>query len=181
MRAPAEDRLLPGEDPQTPHPEDARHWVSVYTQMLEFKERLLDRTRADSAGLPAPARAEVEATDLRMLEDEKSLVAERLHWWRQRHWELARIDIDHGARTMSFEGRVIDLTQRERQLLELLLNNPNRFIPAAEVLDRAWHDPGLAPEQVRSYVTRLRRKLSGAGVRCRLETRPRRGYRLVFD
>ncbi|HEX6548431.1 MAG TPA: winged helix-turn-helix domain-containing protein [Candidatus Dormibacteraeota bacterium] len=175
------DRLLLGEDPGTTHVEDARHWVSVYTQMLEFKERLLERAREDSRSLPKPARAEIDELDLPLLEQERDRVAERLQWWRARHWELARIDIDHGGRTIAFEGRVIDLTQRELQLLELLLNNPNRYIASPDVLTRAWHDPELAPEQVRSYVTRLRRKLADAHIPCRLETRPRRGYRLVFD
>ena len=115
-----------------------------------------------------------------MLEQERAKVEDRLQFWRQRHWELAGIDLDPAARTIVFQGTAVDLTPREMQLLEILLRNPNRYISSVEILDRAWHDTNLAPEQVRSYVTRLRRKLGEAGVPCRLETRPRRGYRLVF-
>jgi DNA-binding CsgD family transcriptional regulator len=171
---------MEGEDPDSTHVEDARHWVAIYTQMLEFKERLLDRARDDSEALPRPARQKVRGEDLVTLERERAKVEERLQFWRQRHWELAGIDLDPGARTIVFQGTVVDLTPREMQLLEILLRNPNRYISSVEILDRAWHDTDLAPEQVRSYVTRLRRKLGEAGVPCRLETRPRRGYRLVF-
>ena len=172
---------MEGEDPRTQHVEDARHWVSIYTQMLEFKERLLTRVDEEARGLPPPARDFVKADDIPMLEAERDRVHHRLVFWRRRHWELARIDLDQDARTISFEGHVVDLTQRELQLMEILLRNPNRYIPASVVLTQAWHDANLAPEQVRSYITRLRRKLADAGIPCRLETRPRRGYRLVFD
>jgi DNA-binding response OmpR family regulator len=171
---------MEGEDPGTTHVEDARHWVAIYTQMLEFKERLLGRARDDSEALPAPARQKVHDEDLITLERERAKVEVRLQFWRQRHWELAGIDLDPSARTIVFQGAAVDLTPREMQLLEILLRNPNRYISSVEILDRAWHDSKLAPEQVRSYVTRLRRKLGDAGVPCRLETRPRRGYRLVF-
>jgi DNA-binding CsgD family transcriptional regulator len=172
--------LMEGENPDTTHVEDARHWVSIYTQMLEFKERLLERTRVDSEGLPRPAREKVEAEDLSAIERERAKIEQRLQFWRQRHWELAGIDLDAGARTIIFQGAAVDLTHRELQLLEILLRNPNRYISALEILSLAWHDANLAPEQVRSYVTRLRRKLADADIPCRLETRPRRGYRLVF-
>lgn len=171
---------MAGEDPNTKHVEDARHWVAIYTQMLEFKERLLERTQADAARLPAPARDKVRQEDIQALEDERRKVEQRLDFWRRRHWDLAGIDLDPEARTIVFDGAAVDLTQRELQLLEILLRNPNRYISSSDVLVQAWHDGNLAPEQVRSYVTRLRRKLSGAGIPCRLETRPRRGYRLVF-
>jgi len=174
-------RLMEGEDPRTKHVEDARHWVIVYTQMLEFKERLLARVGEEARQLPAPAGKTVRREDLPLLEAERTRVERQLEFWRRRHWELARIDLDPEARTIAFQGHVVELTQRELQLMELLLRNPNRYIPASTVLTEAWKDTRLAPEQVRSYVTRVRRKIAEAGIPCRLETRLRRGYRLVFD
>lgn len=171
---------MEGEDPRTTHVEDARHWVSIYTQMLEFKERLVARVREEADGLPGPVEKAVRDEDLPLLEAERERVRRRLDFWRDRHWELARIDVDPDGRTIAFQGKTIDLTQRELQLMELLLRNPNRYVSSNTVLTSAWHDASLAPEQVRSYVTRLRRKLAEAEIPCRLETRPRRGYRLVF-
>ena len=172
---------MEGEDPRTTHVEDARHWVSVYTQMFEFKERLLARVNEELRQLPAPASKTVRHEDVPLLEAERDRVERQLEFWRRRHWELARIDLDPDARTIAYQNHVLDLTQREMQLMELLLHNPNRYVPASAVLTQAWNDASLAPEQVRSYVTRLRRKLAEAGIPCRVETRPRRGYRLVFD
>lgn len=172
---------MEGEDPRTSRSDDARHWVAIYTQMLEFKERMLHRLQEEARALPAPAAHVVEADDIAYVEQERDRVQERLDFWRARHWDLARIDLDRAARSITFSGRVVDLTQRELQLMELLLSRPGRYIPAQAVLTQAWHDSHLAPEQVRSYVTRLRRKLAEAGIPCRLETRPRRGYRLLFD
>ncbi len=181
VRQRAGETWLDGEDPRTPHVEDARHWVSIYTQMLEFKERLVNRVREEAEDLPGPAEHAVRTEDLPMLEAERERVRRRLEFWRGRHWELARIDVDPDARTIAFQGKTIDLTQRELQLMELLLRNPNRYVSSNAVLTNGWHDASLAPEQVRSYVTRLRRKLAEAEIPCRLETRARRGYRLVFD
>ena len=173
--------LMDGEDSATRDPEVARHWVSIYGQMLEFKERMIDRIRNEADGLPRPAGSHVRSTDLRIMEAERERVVTRLDFWRDRHWQLARIDLDPDGRTVTYRGHVVDLTQRELQLMDLLLKTPNRYVPAQQVLAAAWGDPGLAPEQVRSYITRLRRKLSDAAIPCRVETRPRRGYRLVFD
>lgn len=155
--------------------------MSIYTQMLEFKERLLRRVREEAGSLPEPAADFVAKDDVAPIELERSRVAQRLAFWRARHWELARIDVDGDSRTICFGGRTLDLTVRELQLMQLLLRNPHRYVAASTVLEQAWQDPTLAPEQVRSYVTRLRRKLAAAGIPCRLETRLRRGYRLVFD
>ena len=172
---------MEGEDLRTTRADDARHWVSIYTQMLEFKERMLLRLREETRALPAPAAHLVEEDDIAHVEAERDRVQQRLELWRSRHWELAHIDLDRDARSISFNGQVVDLTHRELQLMELLLRAPGRYITAQAVLTQAWHDASLAPEQVRSYVTRLRRKLAEAGIPCKLETRPRRGYRLVFD
>ncbi len=177
----AGDFQMEGEDPRTTHVEDARHWVSIYTQMLEFKERMLSRIKEEAVDLPQPAENAVRRDDLPMLQAERDRVERKLDFWRRRHWELARIDVDPDARTIAFQGRIIDLTQRELQMMDLLLRNPSRYVSANTVLTNAWNDASLAPEQVRSYVTRLRRKLTDAEIPCRLETRPRRGYRLVFD
>ena len=45
----------PGEDLQTPYLEDAQLWLGVYTELLEFKERLLrDTSHALEHHLAAP-------------------------------------------------------------------------------------------------------------------------------
>src|SRR5512135_1909477 len=45
-------RPMPGEDIKTTHWEDARHWMSIYADLLEFKRGILERVRRDIARLP---------------------------------------------------------------------------------------------------------------------------------
>ena len=52
---------LEGEDIATSHWEDARHWMSIYADLIEFKRGILDRVRRDVSKLPPVARRAAEA------------------------------------------------------------------------------------------------------------------------
>ena len=83
------ERLLPGEDPETEHLEDARHWIAVYEELLGFKIDLLTvateaRHRADDAAVIA----ELRGTDLPILERERRRYEHRLAVWTDRYQEL---------------------------------------------------------------------------------------------
>lgn len=84
------DRLLEGEDPETPHPEDATHWIEVYTELVTFKERAVATAHQNLAEMPeADARAEATRTDLAVLEAERDRIRRRLDFWKQRHLDLS--------------------------------------------------------------------------------------------
>jgi hypothetical protein len=54
-------RALEGENLATSHWEDARHWMSIYADLLEFKRGILDRVRSDVASLqPLARKADVQ-------------------------------------------------------------------------------------------------------------------------
>jgi hypothetical protein len=78
------DRLLPGEDESSLHPDDARHWAKVYTELVEFKRSLLTVTEVRLVTMEGPARAEVEETDLKILLSEAERLERRLHYWEAR-------------------------------------------------------------------------------------------------
>jgi len=62
------DRLLDGEDPRTRFVEDAAHWVSVYSELVMFKEKLVDSAGAALQVLTeSEALQEVATTDLAVL------------------------------------------------------------------------------------------------------------------
>jgi hypothetical protein len=83
------DRLLEGEDPNTPQPEDARHWVETYRELLVVKERLLGTTRESMAqALDQSATREVASTDLVTLRAEHARFKRRLEFWKRRAAEL---------------------------------------------------------------------------------------------
>jgi hypothetical protein len=86
------DRLLPGEDPTSPYPDDADKWIEVYQELLVFKRRLLGVADEALEGLEdKPARKEVIDTDRIVLETEVKRFARRLEFWKKRRQELDRI------------------------------------------------------------------------------------------
>jgi hypothetical protein len=85
------DRLLPGEDPTTPHPEEPQHWASVYRELVSFKERIVNTARqAVSEAWQQEVSRELAATDLVALEAELARLRRRLEFWRQRVEERER-------------------------------------------------------------------------------------------
>jgi hypothetical protein len=85
------DRLLPGEDPTSPYPDDADKWIEVYQELLVFKRRLLGVAEEALEGLEdKPARREVIDTDRIVLEAEVKRFERRLEFWKKRRQELGR-------------------------------------------------------------------------------------------
>ncbi len=78
------DRLLPGEDERSVHPDDALHWRKVYAELLEFKRSLLTVTEVRLVTMEGAARTEVEETDLKVLLAEAERLERRLRYWEAR-------------------------------------------------------------------------------------------------
>jgi hypothetical protein len=169
--------LIPGELPDTTDPEDARLWVTVYRELVTFGERTLDRLAGQrSRGVePGQARGDAEA-----IERHLRRLSSRLAFWERRLWDLAGLELDIPGRWLSFGCKRLHLTGREIELLSFLARRPGRFYSATQLTALAWGTPELSAEQLRTYVVRLRRRLSDAAAPCRLVSQPRRGYALVF-
>jgi len=174
----AEAKLLLGENPETQHAADARRWIAIYGQLINFNEELLERLRREVGG---DAGERGLAVDERIAELEITRLRDRLAFWQRRHRELAGIDVDESAGVLYGADGAIPLTTRESQLLTFLLHRPDRYFAPHALAAQAWHDPRLAAEQVRSYVVRLRRLLAEARVSCRIDSRRGLGYMLTFD
>jgi hypothetical protein len=83
------ERLLPGEDPASPYPDDAAKWIEVYEELLRFKNRLLEVAEDTLKDLhDKPARKEVIETDRIVLRSEVQRFHRRLSFWRRRLSEL---------------------------------------------------------------------------------------------
>ena len=172
-------RALEGEDLTTSHWEDARHWMSIYADLLEFKHGILDRVRRDVASLQPLARKAAEA-DVQIIDDQMQGYQARLDLWYGRIWELHGLWLDPEGRMIRHQGREVALTLREFQLLQFLLEHPHRYFTNAQILGQAWSDPALFPEEVRNYVRRLRKILDELAIPVDLVNKPGRGYSLVF-
>ncbi|HUZ87012.1 MAG TPA: winged helix-turn-helix domain-containing protein [Candidatus Baltobacterales bacterium] len=172
-------RPLPGENIKTTHWEDARHWMSIYADLLEFKRGILERVRRDVAKLPAPAQR-AASEDLEIINEQMRGYEARMDLWNRRVWELQGMWLDPARRAVRHRGRETSLTNREFQLLQFLLGHPHRYFTTTQILSMAWSDPALFPEEVRNYVQRIRKILSDLEIPVDLVNKPRRGYSLVF-
>ena len=72
---------------------------------------------------------------------------------------------------------VIDLTKKEYQLLEMLVENRERFTPREEILDRLWSDTFVTERTVDVHMARLRKRLGRFGSSIRSKS----GYGYFID
>jgi Transcriptional regulatory protein, C terminal len=172
-------RPLEGEDIETKHWEDARHWMSIYDDLIDFKLGLLDRVQRELPKLHPVAQAAADA-DVRLIEAQMAGYYARLDLWYQRVWDLQGLWLDPDGRVVRHQGREAVLTHREFELLQFLLDHPHRFYPATQIAGLAWSDAALFPEEVRNYVLRVRKILARLEIPCDLVNRPGRGYSLTF-
>jgi DNA-binding response OmpR family regulator len=177
------DRLLEGEDSKTLFPQDARHWISVYREMIAFKDDLLGRIRTQLFKLPAAARNDVMENDIAVIELQLERYQRRIEYWYARQWQLEGLQIDHDTRMISYRDRSVRMTNREFQLLVLLVSRSPGYITPQQLLVQAWHDSRLPEETLRTYIGRVRGKLVDLGVSAtiQIQNRPRRGYALIFE
>lgn len=171
---------LEGEDIRTSHWEDARHWMSIYGDLLEFKQGLIDRIRRDLTRLEPVARKAAEV-DLNMIESQMLGYQKRLELWTRRVWDLHGLWLDPEGRMVRYKGAEATLTVREFQLLQFLLEHPYRYFTVTQILGQAWAEPNLFPEEVRNYVRRVRKVLMALEIPCDVVNRPGRGYSLEFQ
>jgi DNA-binding response OmpR family regulator len=87
------------------------------------------------------------------------------------------LDSIHGR--LALRGRNVDVTDREAEILAILLNRVNRTVSAVEIIERGW---GASADErhlqiLRRHVSNIRRKLE-AGLSTRaLRTVRGSGYR----
>jgi hypothetical protein len=87
-KAADEDRVLEGEDSDTPYLEDATHWVTVYSELLAVKRELVGVSEDRLPDISTEARRELANTDLVVLDAEMKRFSRRLAYWRERCVEL---------------------------------------------------------------------------------------------
>jgi two-component system response regulator MprA len=87
------------------------------------------------------------------------------------------LELDPDAHAARVDGREIELTRTEYQLLELLMLNPRRVLSSELIYDRVWgYDFGPSGNALRVYIGYLRRKLEAEGDRRLIQTVHGVGY-----
>jgi DNA-binding response OmpR family regulator len=75
------------------------------------------------------------------------------------------------------EDRLVELTQREFELLEYLMRNERIVIPRQRLLEEVWgYDPFASTNTIEVFVSNLRRKLEAGGETRLLHTIRGAGY-----
>ncbi|MBE9096662.1 response regulator [Tychonema sp. LEGE 07203] len=93
-------------------------------------------------------------------------------------WEKLQVNPD--TTEVTYAEKVLHLTPKEYNLLELFLRNPRRIFSRSAILDRIWSAGEFPQEEaVTAHIKGLRHKLKGAGMTVDLvETVYGLGYRL---
>ena len=104
-----------------------------------------------------------------------------MDFWVERQLELEELTIDAKARTVTFRDHSITLTKREFQLLTVLMSRPDKYFSAEQLLVEAWHDGRLPEESMRTYISRVRKKLKTLGNGADVVNKSRKGYTLSFE
>lgn len=159
----------------------SRRWLGIYEELVSVTEALLESASGRAAGVSRPSREHLLESEVRPLEARLAHLRARRDQWAARHSEQVGLEIDVVQGRVRYGDRTIEMTRREQQLLRFLVERPGTYFPARALLARAWRASYLSEEQVRTYVARLRRKLTQLEVPCELVTRRQQGYALLFD
>src|ERR1700737_2473152 len=122
-----------GENITTTHWEDARHWMSIYAELIQFKLGLLDRVRRQLPKLKPIARR-AAADDLVIIDNQLEGYRGRMDLWYERLWDLQGLWVDPEGRMIRHRGKEERLTKREFELLEFLLAHPHRFHTPTQIV-----------------------------------------------
>ncbi len=88
------------------------------------------------------------------------------------------LEINMDTKMVSVDGKTVELTKTEFNILVLLIQNAGKIFSRADILDKAWKDDGIVLERtVDVHIARLRKKVGIYGDHIVNRT----GYGYVFN
>ncbi len=92
---------------------------------------------------------------------------------------FGNVTLDRALYKLSAPGGSINLQNKEYQMLEMLMSNPNRVMPTERFMERIWgYDSEAEINVVWVYVSNLRKKLAGIGADVKIKASRNVGYSL---
>jgi len=88
---------------------------------------------------------------------------------------VKNLEIDLNKKIVKKDGQIVDLTNKDWQLLELLVRNKGRVVSTEMIVSYIWPDCDAAFDSVRTYIKRLRETLG----REYIKNLKGRGYMLL--
>lgn len=149
---------------------------SVPVLMLTARDALEDKLTGFSHGaddyLTKPfALAEVEARLIALIQRARGGVANAVR-------RFGPLQLDTRTRVVTVHGRPVHLARKSVTMVEILLRDPGRVVPRAELEAALWDDEPPSPYALRSQMHLLRRALAEAGFDG-IETVHGTGWRLT--
>lgn len=96
--------------------------------------------------------------------------------------ELGKLTVDRTSKLLKKDGQVIQLSPREFQLFDLLLQNKGNVVPRDIILDRVWGmETDVSTNNIDSYMKLLRKKLEQADGGIAINTVRGVGYKLESE
>jgi two-component system, OmpR family, response regulator MprA len=91
--------------------------------------------------------------------------------------EVGDLSLNPDTRDVKRDGRELELTNREFELLEYLMRNERLVVSRERLLDDVWgYDPMAATNTIDVFISNLRRKLEAGGEPRLLHTKRGAGY-----
>jgi len=147
--------------------------------MIAFKEDLLERVTSDLEHVSTAAQTDLN-DDIKLIDSQLKRYRRRLTYWVERQLELEEVAIDSKSRTVTYRDNSVTLTKREFQILAMLMSRPEKYFSPHQLLVEAWHDDRLPEESLRTYISRVRKKLAELDAGASVVNKSRRGYALIF-
>lgn len=96
--------------------------------------------------------------------------------------EIAGLVLNRLSHVVSMQNRQVQLTPREFELLNLLVQNKGQVLPREVILDRIWGlDSEVAPKTIDATIKLIRRKLESFGKQHLLQSIRGVGYKIESE
>jgi DNA-binding response OmpR family regulator len=147
--------------------------------VLTAKDTILDKEVGYEAGADDYL---TKPFDLRELSLRLGALMRRPHILKSALLTCGSISLDTAAGKVFKSGRELELLPTEYALLEFFLRFPNHIFSVDDLLNHVWKSNSAATSiGVRTYITRLRKKISEDGKPSMLKTVHGQGYRLESE
>ena len=90
-----------------------------------------------------------------------------------------RLGTETSALTCTSTGETINVINKEFQLLEYFINNPNRILSKEQIYDKVWgYDNEIESNNLEAYLSFIRKKLKAIGANVNIKAVRGMGYRM---